>query len=288
MKNPRPEWLTIRLNHADPLPVRACLRELNLTTVCAGARCPNRAECYGNGRATFMLMGEICTRRCRYCAVPTGEKKTPLPLDDDEPRRVAAAAARLKLRHLVITSVTRDDLPDGGAAHFARTVAAGREAVPAATIEILTPDFGGDEAAWRVAAASLPAVYNHNVETVARLFPLIRPQGDFARSVRQLAWVKKNSPRLTTKSGLMVGLGETAAEVLATARELRAAGVDLITVGQYLPPTDKHYPAQRYVTPDEFARLREDLVALGFAAVAAAPLVRSSYRAEETYATVRR
>lgn len=281
--NPRPEWLTVRLLPETAAPrVLACLRGLGLGTVCASAQCPNRAECHNAGRATFLLMGPNCSRHCRYCAV---KHAAPAPLDPTEPERVAEAAARLGLRHVVMTSVTRDDLPDGGAAHFARAVACVRRRCPGATVEILVPDFGGVEAAWETSAACAPEVYNHNLETVERLFPAVRPGADFRRSLRQLAFVKERHPGLTTKSGLMVGLGEGLGEVLAAGRELRAAGVDVVTVGQYLAPDkDKNCPVARYVPPEEFARLREGLLAMGFAAVAAAPLVRSSYQAAETFA----
>ena len=281
--NPRPEWLTVRLPPETAAPrVRTCLHDLGLDTVCGSARCPNRAECHNAGRATFLLMGPHCTRRCRYCAVGQG---APTPLDPDEPERVAEAAARLKLRHVVMTSVTRDDLPDGGAAHFARAVACVRRRCPGAAVEILVPDFGGSEAAWEVSAACAPEVYNHNLETVARLFPAVRPGADFRRSLRQLAYVKNRYPKLTTKSGMMVGLGETMEEVLAAGRDLRAAGVDIVTIGQYLAPDKaRNVPVTRYVLPEEFTQLRNRMLAMGFAAVAAAPLVRSSYQAEETFA----
>lgn len=283
--NPRPEWLTVRLAPETAAPqVRACLRDLRLGTVCSSAQCPNRAECHNAGRATFLLMGPNCTRNCRYCAVAHA---APSPLAADEPQRVAEAASRLGLRHVVITSVTRDDLPDGGAEHFARTVKAVRERLPQATVEILVPDFAGDETAWEVSAACAPDVYNHNIETVERLFPAVRPGADFHRSLRQLAWVKGRYPQMAVKSGLMVGLGETFAEILEAGRALRAAGVDIITAGQYLAPDkNANWPVARYMPPEEFARLKTELLALGFAAVAAAPLVRSSYQAEETLRTL--
>jgi lipoic acid synthetase len=222
-KNPRPSWLTTRLSGAGAdAAVRDCLRDLHLDTVCRGAKCPNQSECFDSGRATFMLMGAVCSRRCRYCAVAefsgAAPYPAPAPLDNAEPQRVAEAVRRLRLTHAVITSVTRDDLPDGGAAHFAATVAAIRAQPPAPTIEILVPDFGGAENAWRTSALTAPDVYNHNLETVARLFPALRSQGDYARSIAQLTFVKKEFPQLTTKSGLMAGLGESYAEMIAAAR----------------------------------------------------------------------
>lgn len=279
--NPRPEWLSVRLTpETSASRVRACLRDLQLGTVCSSAQCPNRAECHNAGQATFLLMGPNCSRHCRYCAVTHAK---PLPLQADEPERVAEAARRMGLRHVVITSVTRDDLPDGGAEHFARTVRCVRGRLPEATVEILVPDFAGREASWDVSAACAPDVYNHNLETVARLFPQVRPEADYARSLRQLAYIKEKFPALRTKSGLMVGLGETFAEILSAGRDLRAAQVDIITVGQYLAPDrNQNYPVARYVTPEEFAELKREFTAMGFAAVAAAPLVRSSYQAEET------
>lgn len=273
----RPSWLTVRLPIAgQEKTVRGCLNDLSLSTVCTHARCPNQAECYQHGRATFLLMGPNCSRRCRYCAVA---QNTPAPLAADEPLRVAQAVQRLKLRHAVITSVTRDDLPDGGAQHFSATVNIVREMNPPTTIEILVPDFAGDEKAWRVSADCAPQIYNHNIETVARLFSEIRPQANFARSIAQLKFVKKYRPQLQTKSGLMVGFGETYAEIIDTALTLRNAQVTIITVGQYLPPRPDNYPVQEYLTPEIFARLRDDLLAMGFSNVSSAPLVRSSYYA---------
>lgn len=284
--NPRPDWLTIRLPlNGDASPVRGCLDNLKLGTVCSSARCPNQAECYGKGRATFLLMGPNCTRRCGFCAV---SREAPAALDPQEPGRVAQAVRELKLRHAVITSVTRDDLPDGGAEHFVRTVRAVRELNPGVSVEILVPDFAGARASWNVSASCLPDVYNHNMETVRRLYGTVRPQADYARSLEQLRYVKEHFPQLTTKSGLMTGLGETFEELLETGRDLRAAGVDMVTVGQYLAPVNgKNLPVVSYTHPDEFARLERELKALGFSMVAASPFVRSSYNAGEAFDAVR-
>ncbi len=278
--NGLPDWLTKRLPVA-PAPageVRRLLSDLHLDTVCRGARCPNQCECYQRRRATFLLLGPNCTRTCRFCAL---DRRAPAPVDADEPERVARAAARLGLRHAVVTSVTRDDLPDGGAAHFAATVAAIRRTCPGATIEILTPDFAGDQAAWAVAADAAPDVFNHNLETIARLYPQVRPQADYGRSLELLAFVKARRPELLTKSGLMVGLGEELPEILSAARDLRTAGVDMITIGQYLKSAPENLPVARFVTPQEFSDLEPELQALGFAQVACGPFVRSSYNAEE-------
>lgn len=276
---PRPPWLTIRVPaNMDPS-VDTCLDDLKLGTVCRHAKCPNRHECYDKGRATFLLMGPSCTRHCAFCGVP---REAPTALDPEEPGRVAEAAERLELKHAVITSVTRDDLPDGGAAHFAATVAAVRERCPQATVEILVPDFAGDEDAWAVAADAGADVFNHNMETVPRLYDKVRPEADYDMSLALLDFVKERCPKATTKSGLMLGLGEELDEVVAVAEDLRGVGVDMLTVGQYLcPEREKNLPVERYVTPEEFEQLREALVELGFRFVACAPLVRSSYNALE-------
>lgn len=277
--NDRPDWLRIRVPaQADPR-VNVCLDDLKLGTVCRHAKCPNQLECYGKGRATFLLMGPNCTRHCGFCGVP---RETPASLDPSEPGRVAEAVKRLALRHVVITSVTRDDLPDGGAAHFAATVAAIRDACPGVTVETLTPDFAGDEDAWAVAADAQPDVFNHNIETVPRLYARVRPEADYDMSLALLDFVKERHPAMKTKSGLMLGLGETAEEVLEVAEDLRGVGVDMLTVGQYLcPANETNLPVEEYVTPAEFEALRGALMELGFGFVACAPLVRSSYNALE-------
>ncbi|MBI5137460.1 MAG: lipoyl synthase [Nitrospirae bacterium] len=272
-----PRWVT-----GKPAPlgagheVRARLRGAGLASVCEEARCPNLADCFGRGVATFMILGDTCTRRCGFCAVAHG---APAPPDADEPARLAGAALGMGLRHVVVTSVDRDDLADGGAAHFAATVAALRATLPAATVEVLTPDFGGrGESVDRVADAR-PAVYNHNLETVARLQSVARPDGDYRRSLAVLARVKARHPRMWVKSGLMAGLGETDAELDAAFRHLRDAGCDLLTLGQYLRPGRDQLPVARYLEPADFARLKARALEMGFAHVAAGPRVRSSFNA---------
>jgi lipoic acid synthetase len=256
------------------------LRGLGLHSVCEEARCPNRSECWSQRHVTFMLLGSVCTRACRFCAVATG-----LPAagpDPEEPLRVARAAARLGLAHVVLTSVDRDDLPDGGAGQFAATVAAVRGASPETTVEVLTPDFQGDMEAVGAVCDAAPDVYNHNVETVPRLYRRVRPGARFERSLGVLAEAKRRLPEAVVKSGLMVGLGEETAEVLDVLRALRAAGVDAVTIGQYLRPSRRHLPVARYLAPGEFAALAAEGRAIGFRDVASGPLIRSSYNAEET------
>jgi lipoic acid synthetase len=253
------------------------LRELRLETVCENARCPNRPECYARRTATFMILGNLCTRPCGFCSVPRG---TPDEPEADEPARVAEAAARLGLRHVVITSVTRDDLPDGGADHFYRCVRAVRARTGAA-VEVLTPDFLGDVAAIDRVLEARPEVYNHNVETVPRLYRKVRGRADYQRSLDLLARVKRRAPGAVTKSGLMLGLGETTEELLDVLADLRAVSCDTLTLGQYLAPTLKHIPVARYVPPGEFDELAVLARSLGFAKVASGPFVRSSYHADE-------
>jgi lipoic acid synthetase len=273
-----PAWLK------RPLPkgnenffTHSLLRELKLETVCENARCPNRPECYARRTATFMIMGNVCTRPCGFCSVPRG---TPGDLAFDEPERVAEASHRLGLKHVVITSVTRDDLPDGGADHFYRCVLAVR-ARTGAVVEVLTPDFLGDGRAIDRVIASQPEVFNHNTETVPRLYKKVRGRADYERSLDLLARVKKTAPHLTTKSGLMLGLGETREELLETLADLRGVRCDVLTLGQYLTPTLKHVPVARYLPPREFEELGILARALGFRKVASGPFVRSSYHAEE-------
>jgi lipoic acid synthetase len=253
------------------------LRELRLETVCENARCPNRPECYSRRTATFMILGNVCTRPCGFCSVPRGE---PLALEADEPERLAEAAERLGLRHVVITSVTRDDLPDGGADHFYRCVRAVRARTRAA-VEVLTPDFVGDTAAIDRVLEARPEVYNHNVETVPRFYRKVRGRADYRRSLDLLAHVKHRAPEVVTKSGLMLGLGETTEELLEVLADLRAVDCDTLTLGQYLAPTLKHVPVARYVPPAEFDALAVLARSLGFKHVASGPFVRSSYHADE-------
>ncbi|HET8647803.1 MAG TPA: lipoyl synthase, partial [Vicinamibacteria bacterium] len=249
-------------------------------TVCEEARCPNLSECFSRGTATFMLLGDRCTRRCGYCSVETAR---PLAADPEEPLRVAEAAARLRLRYVVLTSVARDDLADGGAGQFAATVRAVRRALPAARVEVLTPDFKGDRAALAAVLDARPDVFNHNIETVSRLFPALRAQGSYARSLDLLAAAKALRPQQSTKSGLMVGLGETDAEIVEVLQDLRAAGVDTVTLGQYLRPTREHAPVHRFLPPPGFEALAAEAHALGFPTVYAGVFVRSSFNAEEVF-----
>jgi lipoyl synthase len=257
--------------------VKHLLGQLGLHTVCEGAKCPNRTACWHDSAAAFLILGDACTRDCRFCAIP--HDATPAPPDPGEPARLAEAAAAMGLRHVVVTSVTRDDLPDGGAGHFAAVIRALRDRLPAATVEVLVPDFQGDPAALALVLAAQPDIFNHNLETVARLQPAVRPQADYARSLAVLRQASAAGAR--TKSGLMLGMGETDDEIAAALRDLRAAGVALLTLGQYLAPSPAHHSVARYVSPAEFDRWRDAARALGFASVAAAPHVRSSYHAEE-------
>ncbi len=260
--------------------VKQLLGRLALHTVCEGAQCPNRAGCWHEGAAAFLILGDACTRACRFCAIPHDAR--PAPPDPGEPARLAEAAAVLGLRHVVVTSVTRDDLPDGGAAHFAETIREIRARLPGATVEVLVPDFQNAAAALDLVLAAQPDIFNHNLETVERLHPAIRPQADYRRSLAVLAYAARAGAR--TKSGLMLGLGETDGEISAALRDLHAAGVALLTLGQYLAPSPAHHPVARFATPAEFDRWRTDALALGFASVASAPHVRSSYHAEELMA----
>ena len=282
---PRPDWLRIRLSTPEPYHrVRRLMDGLNLNTVCEEARCPNIYECWGqHGTATFMILGDTCTRRCGFCAVHTGR---PAPgVDADEPARVAKAAAAMGLRHAVVTSVDRDDLPDGGAGHFADTIRAIREQVPGAAVEVLTPDFRGVADALDIVLEARPEVFSHNMETVPRLYRQARPGSRYRRSVDLLREAAARRDAGTydgrVKTGLMVGLGETTEELEATIADIRAAGTEILTIGQYLQPTREHLPVDRWVHPDEFARLREFALGLGFSHCESGPLVRSSYHAHE-------
>jgi lipoic acid synthetase len=273
----RPEWLKVRVpGDLQRLPVARLMNDLDLNTVCQEARCPNIFECWGAGTATFMILGEICTRRCTFCAVGKG---TPLSPESDEPERVAQAVARMGIRHAVITTVNRDDLGDGGAEHFARTVTTVREQT-GAVVEVLISDLEGNRAALRTILAARPQVLGHNIETVPRLYPQVRPVAKYRRSIDLLRWAhEERFPGMFTKSSIMLGLGETENEVLDVASDLRAAGVDIFTMGQYLAPSERHHPVRRYYTPEEFAELGKKARELGFHHVESAPLVRSSYMA---------
>ena len=275
-----PPWIRIRFQTGgQSAAVSNALDHAALNTVCENARCPNRQECFHRGTATFMILGNLCTRQCRFCAVRTG---TPLPPDPDEPQRIAELVDRLSMRHVVVTSVTRDDLPDGGAGAFAAVITR-LKARPGVTVEVLVPDFQGNPQSMAVILAARPHVFNHNLETVARLQPAIRPQADYRRSLLVLHTAARNRPRPVVKSGLMVGLGETDEELFQALADLRAADCDVLTLGQYLAPSRRHLPVKRFVTPDGFEAYRKKALALGFTAVAAGPLVRSSYHAEELF-----
>ena len=279
---PRPSWLRQRLPAGENYrELKSLLRDLRLHTVCESAACPNVGECWSRRTATFMILGNVCTRRCGFCAV---QKGAPLPVDYDEPRRVAEAAASLGLRYAVLTSVNRDDRKDGGAELFALAVRALRDRLPECRVEVLIPDFQGSHAALDLVLDAAPDVLNHNLETVPRLYRQVRLGARYERSLGLLAYSKSARPEIPTKSGLMLGLGETPEELLAVLRDLRAQNVDLLTLGQYLRPSLKHLPVMRYVPPDEFAALRRQAEALGFRHVESGPLVRSSYRAAEAAA----
>jgi len=278
----RPPWLKVRLNTTGEYEeVRRMIRRLSLVTVCEEARCPNIHECWARERtATFMLMGDVCTRHCGFCAVGKGR---PGELDSGEPERVAEAAAELSLSHAVVTSVNRDDLEDGGAAHFAATIRAVRRRLPGCTVEVLIPDFCGDWQALEAVLAERPEILNHNTETVERLYRRVRPEGKYERSLELLAradaFRRETGAAMKTKSGVMAGLGETMEELLGTLADLRGAGCDLATIGQYLQPHERRLPVEKYYTPEEFDDLRCEGEKMGFLRVESGPLVRSSYHA---------
>lgn len=274
----RPEWLRVKLSQNESYwELKKLMRGQTLHTVCEEAFCPNLGECWSRGTATFLLMGDICTRACKFCNVKSGK---PLPLDEDEPRRVAGSVAQMKLRHVVLTSVDRDDQPDGGAHIFANTIREIRQVQPACTIEVLIPDFKADPAALKLVMDARPEILNHNTETVPRLSRTVRPQASHERSLSVLRMAKAMDPGVLTKSGLMVGLGETWDELLGVLDDLRSVDVDIVTIGQYLQPTRDHLPIERYYHPDEFDELAEEGYQRGFKWVESAPLVRSSYHAD--------
>ena len=276
----RPPWLTAKAPAGEGFTHLASLmREKRLVTVCEEARCPNIGECWNAGTGTFMILGDVCTRACAFCAVKSGRRGG--DVDTDEPRRVGEAVARMRLRHAVVTSVDRDDLPDGGASIFATTIREIRRQSPGTTVEVLTPDFQGDVDAVGTVTAEVPEIFNHNMETVARLYPRVRPKSGYERSLSVLLAAKALAPRSKTKSGLMVGLGEEVEEVHALLRDLHRNRVEIITIGQYLRPSLKHHPLIRFWHPDEFAALKSYAMGLGFAHVEAGPLVRSSYHAAD-------
>ncbi len=281
----KPPWIRVKApTHAVYHETRALMRDNGLVTVCEEAACPNIGECWSQRHATMMIMGDTCTRACSFCNVRTGQ---PAALQDDEPYRVGDAVAKLRLRHVVITSVDRDDLPDGGAAHFAAVIQAIRDAAPGTTIEVLTPDFLRKPGGAETVAAAHPDVFNHNLETVPRLYPTIRPGARYYQSLRLLDRVKQIDPALFTKSGLMVGLGESKSEIMQVMDDLRIADVDFLTIGQYLQPTVKHAAVDRFVTPEEFSEYASIARAKGFLLVSATPLTRSSYHADSDFAALR-
>ena len=275
----KPSWLKVPApGGANYVALKGLMRELELHTVCEEAHCPNIGECWEHRAATFMILGAVCTRNCSYCAVAHG---TPAALDEHEPVRLAAAVQRMGLRHVVITSVDRDDLPNGGAEIFAAAIAEIRRRTPATSVEVLIPDFKGSETALRLVVAAQPDILNHNLETIDRLYRLARPGGRYLRALELLRRAKQLDPELLTKSGIICGLGEDWDELLASMRDLRAQGVDILTLGQYLRPSADHLPIARYYTPEEFATLRRLGLEMGYRHVEAGPLVRSSYHAWE-------
>ncbi len=282
----KPPWLKKNLPRgAAYQPVRQLLRENRLHTVCEEALCPNLWECFSRGTATFLIMGPACTRDCRFCAISPGR---PGPPDPEEPSRIADAVGTMRLRYAVVTSVTRDDLPDGGASFFVETITTIREAHPEASVEVLIPDFRGDPLALSSVIEAHPDVLNHNIETVPRLYPVARPQASYRRSLGLLQRTKQTHSGIPVKSGMMLGLGETASEIEQALRDLAGTGCDILTLGQYLQPSKGHLPVERFVHPDEFDAWREVALGMGFAAVVSGPLVRSSYRAGELYGMIKK
>lgn len=281
----KPAWLKRRLPSGPGFEkVRALLDNCRLHTVCQEAKCPNIWECFSRETATFLILGDRCTRNCRFCAVERGPEDMP---DPDEPEHVASAVQQLKLAYVVITSVTRDDLPDGGAGHFSRTIQTLRNRCPKVSIEVLIPDFQGKRDAWQTVLGSRPDVLNHNLETVQRLYPKVRPEADYNRSLDLIRYVADHNSDITTKSGLMLGLGETRKEVVTAFADLVRAGCRILTLGQYLQPSKTHLPVDRYVSPEEFGELKKIALETGFRDVAAEPFVRSSYRAKELFMRAR-
>ena len=275
----KPDWIKVRLpNNPVFFSTKALITDLRLNTVCESAQCPNRWECWSAGTATFMIAGDRCTRACGFCAVTTAK---PFALEADEPQRVAEAVKRMRLKHVVVTAVARDDLRDGGARHFAETIEAIRAAVPEIVIEVLAPDFHAKQECLDLIAAARPHIFNHNLETVERLTPLVRSRAKYRLSLEVLRRMKADAPGIVTKSGLMLGLGETEPEIFQAMDDLRAAGVQVLTMGQYLRPTPQHLPVVEYVHPDTFQTYKEVAERKGFEHVAAGPLVRSSYHAAD-------
>jgi lipoic acid synthetase len=285
--HPRPDWLRVRFFGSDNFQdLKRIMRSLDLHTVCESARCPNQGECWDHRTATFMILGNLCTRSCGFCAVPSGRPSA--PPDEAEPERVAEAVRLMRLRYAVVTSVNRDDQPGGGAAMFARTIAAIRARVPGCKVEVLIPDFRGEWPALELVIAARPDVLNHNVETVPRLYRTVRPGAIYGRSLELLARAARQDRTMPVKTGMMLGLGETRAEVLAVMADLVERGASILTLGQYLQPTREHLPVERFVHPDEFAEYKQLGEQMGFRHVEAGPLVRSSYHAFEQEQTARR
>ncbi len=277
----KPEWLKKNLPRGGKCSTIGGLIKSNmLHTVCEEALCPNRGECFSSGTATFLIMGSVCTRSCRFCAISGGR---PEPLDQQEPSRVAETARQMGLRYLVITSVTRDDIDDGGASLFADTIRRVRTEIPEAKIEVLIPDFQGDEEALITVLSARPDVLNHNVETVSRLYSLVRPEASYSRSLELLKRAKKHAPQTPVKSGIMLGLGETSQEIGQTLQDMVNSGCDILTMGQYLQPSKNNLPVDRFVHPDEFEEWRKKALEMGFSAVVSGPFVRSSYHADKLY-----
>jgi lipoic acid synthetase len=277
----QPEWLRIRApDRASLEKMKGLLDGLELHTVCEEACCPNQGDCFSKGTATFLIMGDICTRNCRFCAIKKGQ---PLPLDTNEPRNIAQAVHALKLKYVVITSVTRDDLPDGGAGHFANTINAVRSSNLNIKIEVLIPDFNGSLEPLEIIINTRPDVINHNLETVPSLYSKVRPKAGYRQSLALLKHVKQMNSNILAKSGLMLGLGESDEEIMRVMEDLRQVGCDLLTLGQYLQPSSEHYPVRKYINPEVFERLRAIALGMGFDAVASAPLVRSSFNAAAMY-----
>lgn len=273
------------LDNKENKKVKNILSEYNLNTVCDGARCPNKSTCYGCSTATFLIMGKTCTRNCRFCNISPDR---PLPLDEKEPENVAKATVEMGLKYVVITSVTRDDLKDGGALHFKKTIDEIRKRDDSILIEILTPDFKGSEKSLDIIIEARPDVFNHNVETVPSLYKAARPQANYKQSLNVLKYVKENAPGILTKTGIMTGLGETKEEIIQTIKDIKDSKVDILTIGQYIRPSKEHLPVDRYYKEEEFKELEQIALEIGLAACVSAPLARSSYKAAETYFALKR
>jgi lipoyl synthase len=285
MRERLPHWFKKNIPDSKTMTeMEGLIGNLHLHTICESAHCPNQGDCFSKRTATFLILGEVCTRTCTFCAVKKG---IPLPVDEDEPAHLIEAVRRMGLRHVVITSVTRDDLPEGGATHFAKVVSGLKERMKEITVEVLIPDFYGSPEALQMVVDAHPDVINHNMETIYRLYPEVRPLADYRRSLGLFRKIKEFDPGIITKSGFMVGLGETQEELLAAMKDLRQAGCDLLTIGQYLQPSPHHHPVVQYIPPDEFEEYACRGREMGFVAVSSAPLVRSSFRASELFAETR-